>query len=70
MINISESQINFLKKYMNPDVVDAYIQANDLGNLLIDFDDAIIDIGMDEDQEITRLGAEMQKIYDEIFYQN
>lgn len=70
MINISENQINYLKKYMNPEVVDVYIQTNDLGNLLIDFDDAIIEFGMDEDQEITPLGVEMQKIYDQIFNQN
>lgn len=70
MINITEKQINYLKKYIKPKVVDDYIQKNDLGNLLIDFDDAIIEFGMDEHQEITNLGVEMQKIYDEIFYQN
>lgn len=70
MINITEKQIEYLKKYIKPVELDDYIKGNDLGSLLIAFDDAIIEYGMDEQQEITGLGVEMQKIYDEIYYQN
>ena len=50
--------------------MDTLIANDDIEKLLICFDDAIIEFGMDKEQEITSKGIEMQKIYDEIYNQN
>lgn len=70
MLNISEKQLQIIKQYLNSDTVDAYVNNNDLSSLLIDFDDAIIEFGMNQQQEITKIGIALQRIYDEIYNQN
>lgn len=70
MLNITKEQVDYLKLYLEPELVDKYIEDDDIGNLLIDYDDAIIELGMDKTQEITHKGIEMQKIYDQIYNQN
>lgn len=68
MLNITNKQKKVLNSYL--DNVEELINNDDIERLLLDFDDAIIKFGMDEEQEITVKGVEMQKIYDQIYNQN
>ncbi len=68
MLNITDEQKKILNKYL--DNVNELIDNNNIEKLLIEFDDAIIEFGMDNDQEITIKGVEMQRIYDQIYNQN
>lgn len=45
------------------------IDDGDLGELLTKLDDAILD-EMDEKYRINKLGVELQRLYDDIYYQN
>ena len=47
-----------------------YMEDDDLGELLTQLDNVILGQGMEEDYELNKLGLELQKMYDEIFYQN
>ena len=66
---ISEKQKSYLEKYIEN--LHIMIEKDDLDEILDKIDTLIIVKGMTEDQEwLTPLGIELQKIYDEIYYQN
>lgn len=68
MLDITEKQKETISPYISK--IDDYIDSDNLGELLVDLDDAIIIYGMDENQEITAKGIELQRIYDQIYNQN
>lgn len=69
MLNITSEQKDKVKQYVNK--IDNYIETDNLEELLIDLDDAIISFGMDSKQdEMTEVGIELQKVYDQIYNQN
>lgn len=49
--------------------IDEIIKSDDVNDLLLTIDDAILD-NLDEDDEPTEKGIELQRIYDQIFNQN
>lgn len=67
MINITDEQMKRLKKEI-PNI-DEIIKSDDVNDLLLTIDDAILD-NLDEDDEPTEKGIELQRIYDQIFNQN
>ena len=68
-MKISEKQKEFLEKYV--DNLSVLIEKNDVNGVLDKIDTLIIVKGMTDDQEwLTPFGLELQKLYDEIYYQN
>ncbi|MBE6594522.1 MAG: hypothetical protein E7644_01850 [Ruminococcaceae bacterium] len=65
---ITDEQISILKKYI-PNV-DELVARDDLYELEINLDQAIIDHGMDDKYRLTREGVMLQKLYDDIYYAN
>lgn len=66
---ITEKQRAFLNTII--DNLDELISEDNLTELLWLIDDLIIEKGMTADQELlTPYGIELQKIYDDIYYQN
>ncbi len=69
MLNITKEQKELIQDYIPK--LDEYIVSEDIEELLIDLDDAIILNGLDETQDfLTPLGQKLQKTYDEIYNQN
>lgn len=68
MINITEEQ----KKYLLEQSVDisGALQNDDLGELLLAIDDAIVDNIVDHNDEPDEIGIKLQRIYDQIYNQN
>lgn len=68
MIKITEEQKKYLLE-QSVDVNDA-LKNNDLGALLLEIDDAIVDNIVDHDDEPDEIGINLQRIYDQIYNQN
>ncbi|MCI8828829.1 MAG: hypothetical protein HFE98_08260 [Ruminiclostridium sp.] len=68
MINITEEQ----KKYLLEQSVDirSALENDDLGELLLVIDDAIVDNILDHNDEPDEIGIKLQRIYDQIYNQN
>ena len=60
---ITQEQKNILMKY---DVV-VYDDVNDT---LMELDDKITEIGFNKDYTLNKIGFELQKLYDDLYYQN
>lgn len=68
MIHISEEQKNYLIEQA-VDIEDA-LKRQDLGELLLAIDDAIVDNIVDHNDEPDEIGIRLQRIYDQIYHQN
>lgn len=68
MIIVTKDQIKRLKEYL-PNVEDL-IAADDLYEFEIEVSQLAVEYGLDENDEMTPLGLELQNLYDEIYYQN
>ena len=68
MINITEDQKQYLKK-QNVDICSA-LENDDLGELLLVIDDAIVDNIVDHNDEPDEIGIKLQRIYDQVYNQN
>lgn len=68
MINITEEQKKYLRE-RSVDITDA-LENDDLGELLLVIDDAILDNIVDHNDEPDEIGVKLQKIYDQVYNQN
>ncbi len=68
MINITEEQKQYLKE-QNVDIREA-LENEDLGELLLAIDDAIVDNIVDHNDEPDETGIKLQRIYDQVYNQN
>lgn len=68
MINITEEQKQYLKE-QNVDIREA-LENDDLGELLLAIDDAIVDNIVDHNDEPDETGIKLQRIYDQVYNQN
>lgn len=68
MINITEKQKQYLKE-QKVDISMA-LENDDLGELLLVIDDAIVDNIVDHNDEPDETGIKLQRIYDQIYNQN
>lgn len=68
MINITEEQKQYLKE-QNVDIREA-LENDDLGELLLAIDDAIVDNIVDHHDEPDETGIKLQRIYDQVYNQN
>lgn len=73
---LSDEQVNLLKKintaikYVNfKNETEFTIKETDILDFQIELDDAIISIGMKNQDTLTLLGCKLQNLYDEIYYQ-
>ena len=64
---ITEKQKNFLEKYISN--LDALLSSDDVNDLLLEIDDAIVDT-FDDDGNPNEIGIQLQTIYDELFNNN
>ena len=67
-IQITAEQIAALKPYMP--TLDSLLAAGDIDEFETELDGAILDYGIGFDDEPTKLGLKLQKLYDEIYAQN
>jgi hypothetical protein len=67
MIKVTDEQKKALKNHI--DNLEVLIESDDVNELLLAIDDAII-ANMDEDDEPDASGIELQKIYDQIYNNN
>ena len=69
MIQITSEQVAFAREFIPK--IDEYLRDNDLDELLLALNFAIVEFGLDEKQDkITKKGIKLQNLYDEIYYQN
>ncbi len=68
MINITEEQKQYLKE-QNVDIREA-LENDDLGELLLAIDAAIVDNIVDHNDEPDETGIKLQRIYDQVYNQN
>lgn len=68
MISITEEQKNYLRE-QSVDIGEA-LENDDLGELLLAIDDAIVDNIVDNNDEPDEIGIKLQQIYDQIYNQN
>ena len=69
MIQITTEQIDAVREFV-PEI-DDFLKKNDLSEILMALNFAIVEFGMDENQEhLTEKGVKMQKMYDDIYWQN
>ena len=68
MLNINDYQQSLLLKHL-PEAK-AYIDNDDIYQLLEDLDDKITEIGFDRNYELNAVGRKLQKLYDELYDQN
>lgn len=68
MINITEEQKKYLRE-RSVDITDA-LENDDLGELLLVIDDAILDNIVDHNDEPDEIGVKLQRIYDQVYNQN
>lgn len=68
MINVTAEQRNLLLEHL-PNA-EELMKSDDVNDLLLPLDDLIMDIGFDEDYELTPIGLKLQLAYDQIFNQN
>ena len=62
-MNITEKQKELVKKYLKKSYTEIY-------QLLLDLDDKITEIGFDENYDINEDGILLQRLYDDLYYQN
>lgn len=62
-MNITEKQKKLVKKYLKKSYTEIY-------QLLLDLDDKITEIGFDENYDINEEGILLQRLYDDLYYQN
>ena len=67
MIYITDEQVKQLKNEI-PNI-DEMVKSDDINALLLVIDDVILD-NLDENDEPTQRGIELQRIYDQIYNQN
>lgn len=68
MISITEEQKIYLRE-QSVDIGEA-LENDDLGELLLAIDDAIVDNIVDNNDEPDEIGIKLQQIYDQIYNQN
>ncbi|EHL19791.1 hypothetical protein HMPREF9628_01307 [Peptoanaerobacter stomatis] len=68
MIIVSDDEKKYLKKYISD--IDEYIEKDDLQNFLDRIDDEIVSNILGNDDEPNSEGRKLQKIYDNIVYEN
>lgn len=68
MINLTEEEKNFLRK--NTKNAEELISCDDVNIVLDIVDDLIMELGHDENQDITDEGRRIEKIYDNIYSNN
>jgi len=62
-MNITEKQKELVKKYLKKSYTDIDL-------LLTELDDKITEIGFDENYDINEEGILLQRLYDDLYYQN
>ena len=62
-MNITEKQKELVKKYLKKSYTEIY-------QLLLDLDDKITEIVFDENYDINEEGILLQRLYDDLYYQN
>ena len=62
-MNITEKQKELVTKYLKKSYTEIY-------QLLLDLDDKITEIGFDENYDINEEGILLQRLYDDLYYQN
>ena len=67
-MKITREEMEVLRKYI-PDV-DAIVKSGDVSEFELTLDRAIIENGLDKNDEITKVGFMLQGIYDKIFDRN
>lgn len=67
-MNIKAGQIDKLKPYISN--IEDLIESDDIQSVLDVIDDVIVDNILDNNDEPDEEGIMLQKLYDEIFYQN
>ena len=67
-MKITREEMEVLRKYI-PDV-DAIVKSGDVSEFELTLDRAIIENGLDKNDEITKVGVMLQGIYDKIFDRN
>jgi len=67
-MKITREEMEVLRKYI-PDV-DAIVKSGDVSEFELTLDRAIIENGLDKNDEITKVGVILQGIYDKIFDRN
>ena len=67
-MKITREEMEVLRKYI-PDV-DAIVKSGDVSEYELTLDRAIIENGLDKNDEITKVGVMLQGIYDKIFDRN
>lgn len=68
MLKITENEKQYLMERIEN--IDALVRAGSLGDLLSAISDWMMDNGFDDDDEITDVGREAERVYDAIFYRN
>lgn len=63
MIDINEKQKELVKTYLKQSYTDIY-------QLLLDLDDKITEIGFDDNYDLNEEGILLQRLYDDLYYQN
>ena len=67
-MKITREEMEVLRKYI-PDV-DAIVKSGDVSEFELTLDRAIIENGLDKNDEITKVGVMLEGIYDKIFDRN
>lgn len=62
-MNITEKQKELVKKYLKKSYTDIDL-------LLTELDDKITEIGFDENYDLNEEGRLLQRLYDDLYYQN
>lgn len=62
-MNITEKQKGLMKKYLKKSYTDIDL-------LLTELDDKITEIGFDENYNLNEEGRLLQRLYDDLYYQN
>lgn len=65
---VTDKQIEYLKPYISN--IESFVNTFDIQGLLDAVNDIIIDDIVSNDDEPTAVGIALQKIWDDIFYQN
>ena len=68
MINLTEEEKEFLKKHT--DNANELMACDDVNIILDKIDDLIMELGHDENQDITDVGRRIEKMYDNIYANN
>ena len=65
---VTDKQIEYLKPYISN--IESFVNTDNIQGLLDAVNDIIIDDIVSNDDEPTAVGIALQKIWDDIFYQN